>query len=616
VIPRVRVSRAALLVAVLAIAAALTTLVTGRHLDVLEGRTRAAAAAADAVPVVADAISSKLAAPEVVAPADGPGESADAAVAHGVAASSLTLARDSGKPVLDDASAGVAVVARYGSPTPPTTVQDRRNQVVGYQVIRLDLDATLKKLMPEGGGIAVNGPDRRVRSLPPTGPGSAPSYTASLGPALASGWTVTVWTKPTRTPTAVWLLAALLLMVGLVAAGWIAVRQAEARVRRDELRGLQQTSATVAEIATLAQHSLDLGDVLPAVATELSTVLELRGLSLTAPSPIGERPIFVLGTAPDLSERPQERQEVAPGETLAVVLSRGGRIVSTLRVTAGRRLDREDIHTIMAAGDVLTSALTNAEIFSQQAELITRMRTVDELKTVFLATASHELRTPVVAIAGYANLLHSSWDALEADAARGYAERVDSIAQRLNRLVEDILDFSRLQSGNSPDTGATLLDLAETVGQMLDDQPDLAPEHTVHYLPGQGLSVRGSRQAVERVLTNLVGNAAKYADAGTTIRVITREAGGHAELVVEDEGPGIPADQRDQVFSPFYRGSGDAVVRTRGAGLGLAIVSEFAASMGGLVRVDEAEGGGASFVVSYPIAVSEPVEPGRTHVQA
>jgi len=118
------------------------------------------------------------------------------------------------------------------------------------------------------------------------------------------------------------------------------------------------------------------------------------------------------------------------------------------------------------------------------------------------------------------------------------------------------------------------------------------------------------------VLTNLVGNAAKYADAGTTIRVITREAGGHAELVVEDEGPGIPADQRDQVFSPFYRGSGDAVVRTRGAGLGLAIVSEFAASMGGLVRVDEAEGGGASFVVSYPIAVSEPVEPGRTHVQA
>jgi signal transduction histidine kinase len=77
---------------------------------------------------------------------------------------------------------------------------------------------------------------------------------------------------------------------------------------------------------------------------------------------------------------------------------------------------------------------------------------------------------------------------------------------------------------------------------------------------------------------------------------------GRAMLAVEDEGPGVPAPEREQIFSRFFRGKGDAVINTRGAGLGLAIVSEFAASMGGKVSVTAAPSGGARFVVSYPIA--------------
>lgn len=611
------VSRTAVFVAVLAVIAAIVVLVLGRHVDKLENERRAATATADAVTVVAEALRTTLTGARTAASGDDRGVSADDAVADGVSLSALTLARDSGLPVLDDSGAGVAVVARYDGDTEPPTVQERRDLVAGYQIVPLDLAATLERLVPEGGGIAVNGPVRRVQAVPDSGPGSAAAVTASLGPGLEPGWTVTAWTSPTRTPRSAWLIAFLLLSCGLAAAGWVAVRQAESRLRLRELRGLQQTSATVAEVATLAQHSLDLGEVLPAVATELSAALGLRGLSLAAPTPRGERPVFTLGMAPDPDERPQDRHEVAAGDTLAIVLSRGGRVVATLRVTAGRDLGPDDVRTLVAAGDVLTSALANAEVFSQQAELIARMRTVDELKTVFLATASHELRTPVVALAGYAGLLHTGWDDLAPEAARGYAERVDSIAKRLHVLVEDILDFSRLQSGSGPGAVATVLDLAETVGQVLDEQAELAPDHHVVHRASPGLRVSGSRQAIERVVTNLVGNAAKYSDAGGTIRVLTREADGHAELVVEDEGPGIPADQREQVFSPFYRGSGDEVVRTRGAGLGLAIVAEFAASMGGQVRVDEAPNGGASFVVSYPIAVPDPLlETGLSHVQA
>lgn len=604
-------------VALAATAAAIAVILTGRHLDRLDSERQAASATAGAVTVVSDALRTRLAGADLAAASDGPGESAAAVRARGISLAALTTARDSGRAVLDDVLAGVAVVACYRSGTDPGSVQARRDEVSGYQVVPLDLTQTLSPLAPDRGGIAVDGPNRRVASLPSTGPGGAASFTASVGPDLASGWTVTVWTRPTRTPSGSWLIAALLLVCGLVGAGWVMLRQADSRLWRNQLRGLQQTSATVAEVATLAQHSLDLGDVLPAVATELSTSLGLRGLSLTTPSPSGERSLFVLGVAPDAGEPPVARDQVPAGGTLALALSRGSRIVAMLRVTAGRPLSHADVRTLRAVGDVLTSALTNAELYSQQAELIGRMRVVDEMKTVFLGTASHELRTPVVALAGYASLLHANWDSLTPAAARDYAERIDTIAQRLGILVEDILDFSRLQSGRAPSSTDVVLDLSETVAQVLDEQADLGAKHAIAFESGGSLPVSGSRHAIERVLSNLIGNAAKYSPAGSTIRVRTRAAGGQAELVVDDEGPGIPAGQREQVFSPFYRGSGDEVVRTRGAGLGLAIVAEFAASMGGRARVEEAPSGGASFVVSYPSVISaSELQTGSPHVQA
>jgi signal transduction histidine kinase len=230
------------------------------------------------------------------------------------------------------------------------------------------------------------------------------------------------------------------------------------------------------------------------------------------------------------------------------------------------------------------------------------MRSVDELKTVFLATASHELRTPVSAITGYAQLLATSWDSLSPDEARLYAEHVDGNAQRLGALVEDLLDFSRLERGAGVISAGAILDLGDVVSRILDEQPDLAREHRVVSQTARGLTVAGSLQAVERVVTNLVGNAAKYSPAGGVIRVAVRENRGCVELVVDDEGPGVPQSERDQIFTRFFRGQGDSVVTTRGAGLGLAIVSEFAAAMAGQVSVSSADIGGARFVVTYPIA--------------
>ncbi|MCW2856893.1 MAG: His Kinase (Phospho-acceptor) protein [Marmoricola sp.] len=607
-----RVTGAAMVVVLVAVLVAFATVLVARHIAGLTAQREAATSAAQSVTVIADAVRAKVAAARVDA-STGQGTELASAAATVVSKATLTLARDSGQPVLDDAGAGVVVVAHYDTTTAPASVQDRRNHVNGYRIVPLDLTATLSRLQPDRGGLSVSGPNREIASSPTSRASSAASVTVTLGPDLTPGWSMTEWSTSPKTSTVAWLIALLLVLAGAAGAVWLTFRGAESRRRRDELLGLEKTSSTVAELATVAQHSLDLGDALPAVTTQLSSTLGLQGLSVAVPASPGERTIFVWGAPPAEDAPPPSREELSAGETLGLVLSRGSRVIAKMRVTAGRDLDRHEFRTLIAAGDVLASAVANAEAYSAQVELVRRMRGVDALKTVFLATASHELRTPVVAITGYAGLLSSHWDSLNQDQAREYAERIDSIAQRLNRLVEDILDFSRLESGTGIGLEATVLDLGDTVAQVLAEQPDLAADHNLRCRPTPGLLVNGTRQAIDRVVTNLVGNAAKYSDAGSTIQVFLRKTDTDVELVVEDDGPGIPVDEREQVFSPFYRGPGDQVLRTRGAGLGLAIVSEFAASMGGRVRVGDAPGGGASFIVSYPTVVPDP---GAADVQA
>ena len=128
-----------------------------------------------------------------------------------------------------------------------------------------------------------------------------------------------------------------------------------------------------------------------------------------------------------------------------VPLARTGRSLGVLRVRPHRELDDIDVRTLTSAAETLSSAIANADAYSHQRALITRMRALDDLKTVFVATASHELRTPVAAIIGYASMLNEGWDTLEPEKGKLYAERVDSNAQRLAALVEHLLDFSRLE---------------------------------------------------------------------------------------------------------------------------------------------------------------------------
>ena len=423
---------------------------------------------------------------------------------------------------------------------------------------------------------------------------------------MAPGWRLQAAVPDSAMPVGAWLAAGLALLLGLVGAGVTARRATLRRRMRDDSRRRAEGDATLAELASIAQSSLDLGEVLPASFALLESALELDGLSLLSS---GTRATFVWRNAPGEREPAHDPHAPIPaGSCVDVPLARGGRSLGVLRVRPLRELDELDLRTLIVAAETLSSAIANADAYAHQRSMLTRMRTLDNLKTVFVATASHELRTPVAAVIGYASMLTESWDSLDSETGLLYAQRVESNAQRLAALVENLLDFARLEQGRTLTGEKELLDLGAEVQSLVETQPDLTPNHELLVTVDPGLVVAGSKLAVERVVTNLVGNAAKYSPPGSTIRVRV-EGGGAAHLIVDDEGPGVPPHEREQIFSRFFRGGGDEVTRTRGAGLGLSIVTEFATFMDGAVSIGTAPGGGTRFEVTYPLHEPKAADP-------
>jgi signal transduction histidine kinase len=528
-------------------------------------------------------------------------------------------ARDSGKPTLDDTSRPPSIVVPvYGSATPPATTADRRKTLVGYRAVPLDLETAVTAAAPQDGGLAVLGPSRVVLSEPRSKPAGVRSYRAPLEVGGAPGWYLEAWERPGGVSAQTLLVClALVLACGALSAVLVLDRRhaVQSRERQDQL---ERDGMLVSGLAPVVQASLDLGEVIPAATSHLVQGLDLVGLSLSVPGPTGERQLFAWGEAPDPHTVPTARtpDTLAEGETFALSLARGGRVLGVLRVVAGSSLNETDLRALATASELLGSTLANAEAFAQQQSVVERMQSVDELKTVFLATASHELRTPVAAIVGFSTLVLDQWGQGEPEKALPFLERVLANARSLETLTEQLLDFSRLERGMKPALGE-VLDLADTTRRVLQDQPELTADHLLTLALAADCHVRGSEPAVNRIITNLVGNAAKYSPKGTRITVSVASDGQRVVLTVDDEGPGVAEADRERIFTRFYRGRGDAVSSTRGTGVGLAIVAEFAASMSGTAVVQEAPSGGARFRVTFPAAESvvQPHLEGDPHVR-
>jgi two-component system phosphate regulon sensor histidine kinase PhoR len=234
---------------------------------------------------------------------------------------------------------------------------------------------------------------------------------------------------------------------------------------------------------------------------------------------------------------------------------------------------------------------------------VTEARRVDAIRRDFVAAASHELKTPVASIQASAETLSH---AMEEDppAARRFVANLQRDAERLSRIVMDLLDLSRLES-ERPALEPVRLDLlaheeVERVGERTRDA-GLVVEVTA-----DPVTVRGSRKDLALVLSNLLDNAVRYTREGGTIRVQVAGRNGEARLTVSDTGVGIPSRDLPRIFERFYRVDRARSRETGGTGLGLAIVKHVAEQHGGRVEATSELGKGSTFVVAIPAPGSNP----------
>lgn len=219
-------------------------------------------------------------------------------------------------------------------------------------------------------------------------------------------------------------------------------------------------------------------------------------------------------------------------------------------------------------------------------------------KTSFVANVSHEFKTPLTTIRLYAELLEQG-RVRSGEQRNEYLRTIGRETQRLARLVNNALDFSRLEQGRKIFATEELELRAEVARLLATHEPRIADAglKLVRDLEAE-VRVKADRDALEQIVLNLLDNACKYAAGGgeVTVRVLARSKGG-GEIRVGDRGPGVPAEHRERIFEKFHRVDDALTAEKSGAGLGLSIARQLARGMGGEVRYETRVGGGAEFVV-------------------
>jgi two-component system sensor histidine kinase KdpD len=267
----------------------------------------------------------------------------------------------------------------------------------------------------------------------------------------------------------------------------------------------------------------------------------------------------------------------------------------------------EDTRLVAAAADQLGQALRRERLQAQTAELEIARRS-DELKSALLDSVSHDLRTPLATIRAAAGSLADPHIELSDDVRRSSARTIDEEADRLDRLVGNLLDMSRIQGGAlKPDLEAMPID--EVVRPVLDRlRQALEGRDVIVDIPESLPPVMVDAVFIDQVVSNLIDNAIKYAPAPAPIRVAAAAdpQAGRVSLQIEDGGPGVPPEALPALFDKFFRVRRPGDGSRRGTGLGLAVVQGLVEAMGGSVAVDHGQLGGLRMTIDLPQAPAHP----------
>jgi two-component system sensor histidine kinase SenX3 len=338
----------------------------------------------------------------------------------------------------------------------------------------------------------------------------------------------------------------------------------------------------------------------PAVPSGIATVLGvLRSSALV----VDENDYVVKASAPAYGFGLVRSGQVAVDELADVVrqVRRDGQIRETELVVPPRRADGRAAAPLHVTARVapLSSRLVLALVDDR-----TRERRVEAIRRDFVANVSHELKTPVGALNLLAEAVQEAAD--DPEAVTRFAGRMQTESERLTRLVQQIIELSRLQ-GDDPLEDAQPLEVDEVVERAIDQSTIDAQARSIEVVRDgeRGLKVVGNGDEIALALGNLVANAVAYSAEHSRVVVAARADEGFVNLSVSDQGIGIPAGEIERIFERFYRVDPARHRSTGGTGLGLSIVKHVAASHGGEVRVWSVENQGSTFTLSLPSTASD-----------
>ncbi|MFN2603450.1 MAG: ATP-binding protein [Gemmatimonadaceae bacterium] len=302
------------------------------------------------------------------------------------------------------------------------------------------------------------------------------------------------------------------------------------------------------------------------------------------------------------------------GSYMVVPLRARGRLVGALTFVAADDHLRYSPRDLLFAEDLasrVATSMDNARLYreAQDArtdalEALARAAEADRAKADFLATMSHELHTPLNAIAGFAELLELGVQGPITPQQREAIARIRQAQRQLLSVVDDILTFARTEKGRLQMRIKTV-DIAEALEQVRFVVEPLLHANSIEFTVENcdpPIAVLADRDRMQHIIVNLLSNAVKFSPAQSSVKVVCKRVGNCAEIKIIDEGLGISDELLDAIFQPFVQGSTGFTRTSPGSGLGLAISRDLARLMGGELSVQSEEGVGSTFTLSLPLA--------------
>ena len=419
-----------------------------------------------------------------------------------------------------------------------------------------------------------------------------------------------------------WLNLVLLLFVG-VTVGELAGLQ---RRRAESAAASERESRALFEVTRALATRTTTIDALPSMARALARDARMDAVWFALEGPDAERPVAQSGE--DAAAGPirayaalhrgrdgspdtwaQVRAPLPPGGPATGVrhyrvrLEDAGQPIGSIWATRPRDGDPPDPPTmtlLRVAADLVAQAVAHDRL-AEEAGRAEVARQSDAVKSALLQSVSHDLRTPLASIRAFAGTLMDPEIALESAEARASAAAIDREAQRLNRLVGNLLDLSRIDGGvlRAADEALDLEDVVEAaVGHVQVGSGDRRIETSIP----EGAAVQADPALIEQVLVNLLDNAQRHTPADATIRVSAVVGNGRVVVTVEDSGPGVPRGALARIFDKFYRAGGATRGSGAGTGIGLAVVLGFVEAMGGRASARQSELGGLAVDVDLRAA--------------